>query len=550
MSVPIFKGEKKTYQNWKAAFMACVDQAPATAEYKLLQLKQCLAGEALRAIEGLGHSAAAYQAAKERLERKFGGQRRQLAIYLEEIDNFKPVRPGNFKDMEKYADLLDIAIVNLKEANRLDELRDGLLYMKLQKKLPASMLTHYHHWIYENHKIESVEILREWVIQETEFQTKAMKTIQGLTGKNDTRSNLREISHTFFGRSSSGFGSELQTKHQICKICGKSHGIWACSDFKGMEISKRWEYAKKFKLCFRCLGEGHLGQSCFRTRVCGLDGCQEVHHRLLHKHTVDKNTGVLISGYQQPKGVNVDKNGAQHQKSTNTNQGILSSKEDVSPIEGENTDRNVDTTMVAEASKRMGNVALRTVSVYLRNGDRKLKINALLDDASTKTYVNADVAAELGLQGKIQKVKVNVLNGQVETFETTPVECILESLCGKSFKITALTTNQVTGNMRVTDWSTCADRWPHLKGIAFQQLGSRPIVDLLIGLDSVDLHYSFKDIKGEPGQPIARLTPLGWTCVGDLGETDQHSVTTNFARTYFVSEQTAIEDVNVVLRRF
>ena len=50
---------------------------PATAEYKLLQLKQCLAGEALKAIEQLGHSAAAYQAAKERLERKFGGQRRQ-----------------------------------------------------------------------------------------------------------------------------------------------------------------------------------------------------------------------------------------------------------------------------------------------------------------------------------------------------------------------------------------------------------------------------------------------------------------------------------------
>ena len=31
--------------------------------------------------------------------------------------------------MEKYADLLDIAIVNLKEANRLEELRDRLLYM-------------------------------------------------------------------------------------------------------------------------------------------------------------------------------------------------------------------------------------------------------------------------------------------------------------------------------------------------------------------------------------------------------------------------------------
>ena len=35
VTIPIFSGDKKTYQNWRAAFMACVDQAPATAEYKL-----------------------------------------------------------------------------------------------------------------------------------------------------------------------------------------------------------------------------------------------------------------------------------------------------------------------------------------------------------------------------------------------------------------------------------------------------------------------------------------------------------------------------------
>ena len=68
-----------------------------------------------------------------------------------------------------------------------------------------------------------------------------------------------------------------------------------------------------------------------------------------------------------------------------------------------------------------GNIALRTVFVYLRNGDRKLRINALLDDASTRTYINVDVAAELGLQGHPQKVNVSVLHGQVKTFETTPV---------------------------------------------------------------------------------------------------------------------------------
>ena len=66
------------------------------------------------------------------------------------------------------------------------------------------------------------------------------------------------------------------------------------------------------------------------------------------------------------------------------------------------------------------------------------------------------------LQGCAQKVKVNVfngiLNGQGETFETTAVEYILESLEANSFKISALTTNRITGNMRVTDWSTCAEQ--------------------------------------------------------------------------------------------
>ena len=41
----------REHQNWKAAFTACVDIAPTTAEYKLLQLRQCLVGEALRLLK-------------------------------------------------------------------------------------------------------------------------------------------------------------------------------------------------------------------------------------------------------------------------------------------------------------------------------------------------------------------------------------------------------------------------------------------------------------------------------------------------------------------
>ena len=63
-----------------------------------------------------------------------------------------------------------------------------------------------------------------------------------------------------------------------------------------------------------------------------------------------------------------------------------------------------DTTMMIEIT---GTIASRTIPVYIRN-------NALLDDASTKTYINADVAAELGLQGCLRKVNVSLLKLMVK----------------------------------------------------------------------------------------------------------------------------------------
>ena len=55
------------------------------------------------------------------------------------------------------------------------------------------------------------------------------------------------------------------------------------------------------------------------------------------------------------------------------------------------------------------------------NGTKRIKVNALLDDASTKTYINSDVAAELGLHEQLQKVNVIV-------HMRSPVECTIESL--------------------------------------------------------------------------------------------------------------------------
>ena len=83
VGIPIFSGDKRTFESFREAFMACVDSAPATPQYKLLQLRQYLAGEALTAIERFGYSPSAYDAAKKLLERKYGGERRRVALHIE-----------------------------------------------------------------------------------------------------------------------------------------------------------------------------------------------------------------------------------------------------------------------------------------------------------------------------------------------------------------------------------------------------------------------------------------------------------------------------------
>ena len=120
--------------------MTYIDQAPTTAEYKILQLRQYLSEEALKAIENFGQSAAAYQIAKERLGKKFGGQRRQMAIYLKELENLRPVTFGNSRNLEQFAGIVDITIINLKENGNCRELKDGSSCLRLQKKLPEIML--------------------------------------------------------------------------------------------------------------------------------------------------------------------------------------------------------------------------------------------------------------------------------------------------------------------------------------------------------------------------------------------------------------------------
>ena len=126
-------------------------------------------------------------------------------------------------------------------------------------------------------------------------------------------------------------------------------------------------------MCFRCLGDGHLGQFCNRTRVCGIDNCKEVAR------------SILPGGHNRGLGIEKAEESQSVSKRSPRNEG--ESKDRTSQLNDTYT-----TVMPPSTAHTSGTIALRKIPVYLKNGTRKIEVNALLDDASTKTYINSDVA--------------------------------------------------------------------------------------------------------------------------------------------------------------
>ena len=112
---------------------------------------------------------------------------------------------------------------------------------------------------------------------------------------------------------------------------------------------------------------------------------------------------------------------------------------------------------------------------------------------------------------------------------------------------------KVTGTYKVEDWSESKQNWKHLKNCEFAKPAKDGLVDLLIGVDNAELHYSRADIRGQAGGPIARLGPLGWTCIGapDTAAARTHVIRTLFSRDLLKSDgEDVCCDVDQSIKRF
>ena len=137
---------------------------------------------------------------------------------------------------------------------------------------------------------------------------------------------------------------------------------------------------------------------------------------------------------------------------------------------------------------------------------------------------------------------MHVLNDTVETFQSMPLKIVIESVDGQFSQEISVRTcpRHVTGTYRVEDWEKHKAKWPQLSTCDFPTPARGGLVDLMIGVDNANLHFSKADIRTSVGGPVARLGPLGWTCIRTPDGHDPSNSRAHIVRTFLSTQSLSL----------
>ncbi|XP_062538728.1 uncharacterized protein LOC134207003 [Armigeres subalbatus] len=276
-----------------------------------------------------------------------------------------------------------------------------------------------------------------------------------------------------FVRTQSG-GSERPC--MVCRIGG--HKPKDCSVFRAKSLENRWKIAQELHFCRRCLYP-HGKWPC-KASLCGTDGCQQRHHRLLHPG-----------------------NPTQERESTDF--------------------PNAVSGVVSVHQNSHNKVLFRIVPVVLHANGKSVETFAFLDGGSDSTLVEKSLIEHLGIQGPVSPLCMQWTNGVKRTEEDSmAVQFQISGLDqSKQFQLKDVhTVDNLNLPRQSIHFEELTSRFAHLRGLPVKSYIDG-VPGILIGLDNTKVKIPLKHREGNANEPVAAKTRLGWVVFGRAGLTDR-----------------------------
>ena len=168
----------------------------------------------------------------EKLDEKYGGEKRLLQRRLEAVLRASPVEETNLKELEIFSDGLTDVVAKLKDSDQHQELAGvSALYIAVQQKLSESPLIAYQEWL---HRKDGLFLFSKWLQKQVVYRMDVEEVKERTRKKKEDKIGSKK------------YKREKGTIHNFtgepipkCVVCHGPHQVTSCKNRSETSIANR-----------------------------------------------------------------------------------------------------------------------------------------------------------------------------------------------------------------------------------------------------------------------------------------------------------------------
>ncbi|XP_053691452.1 uncharacterized protein LOC128739970 [Sabethes cyaneus] len=482
--LPVFSGNPEDWPLFFSTYESTTRMCGYTEDENMIRLRSCLKGDAFAAVRSFLLHPSTVEKAVNALKLRFGQPRVVLQSIKDKVLAMPVLKADSLNKTIDFALAVQNFVATIEACGSKEYMRDISLLSELVGKLPAAMKLE---WARYTRSLRRVNLVAfsEWLYgiaedaclvseprknQEVRSQ-ETYKAPKGYVSTHTEHQSWRSDDSSGPGSSTQKMVSEPEKLPAgTCVSCkGDCVSLAKCKRFLDLSYDGKWATVRENRVCRKCLKQ-HKGGCA--SRDCGVNGCNFKHHSLLHKE---------LHAESQIVNTNLPREA----QSCNTHQAGSSA------------------------------VLFRYIPVIVYGNGIVVHCYAFLDDGSSLTLMDQDLAEELNLTGERNPLCLRWTGGTHRSEkDSRKVALDISGLKGKRFHFEDVrTVSELQLPCQSLDVEQLQSEYRYLKGIPVQSYsGVRP--RLLIGVQHAYATLVRKSREGKVGQPIAINTNLGWTIYG------------------------------------
>ncbi|XP_062708042.1 uncharacterized protein LOC115258210 isoform X2 [Aedes albopictus] len=477
-NLPAFSGQP---QDWPL-FISAYEQANASCGFtnaeNLVRLQQSLQGKAIEIVRSLLLLPENVPTIIEKLRRRFGNPEILSTMLAQRIQRLEGPDSDNLESVIEFGSAIGEFIQHLEVSKLSDHLKNPILMQSLIQKLPPCYAMQWVEYkrnfrvvdlktfgkFMEDLVDKALEVTFERIeIGSSRRREKPKAKVYTHLMKEDYEENY--VKNNLFDKIQPTSVQSSQKKDFSCSICDEpGHLGRDCREFRNTSLERRWMMVKHMGLCTLCIFN-HGKWPCRSKVRCEVDGCNGLHHTLLHPPMTE--------------GANME---------ARCNSHTLPSK----------------------------TALFRIIPVTLYGENRRCNTLALVDEGSSTSLIDNEIAEFLQLNGPREPFEMRWTNGvsRTETHSRNVEMRITGIDQRKEFELcVARTVTKLDLPAQQLDADELIEEFRHLNGVEIQSY-KLDTPKLLIGIDNMHLIAPVASRIGQKGQPVAVKCKLGWTIYG------------------------------------